>query len=47
VDSGTHMALDELGRLYTVASSYADMSDQQKDDVNKFAHQNPNGIVTA
>jgi hypothetical protein len=47
IDSGTHSALDAAGNLYTIASSYANMTDQQKGDANTFARQNPNGIATA
>lgn len=45
-DIGTHAAIDSAGNLYTIASSYANMTDQQKGDANTFARQNPNGIAT-
>jgi hypothetical protein len=49
-DSGSHQAIDtsgavtgQIGSVYTVDSTYADATDQQKDDMNAFAHANPNG----
>lgn len=45
-DSGSHQGIDltgtvtgAMGTVYTIASSYGDMTDQQKDDANAFAHQ--------
>lgn len=45
-DSGSHQAIDltgaatgAIGTVYTIASNYGDMSDQQKDDANAYAHQ--------
>lgn len=44
-DIGTHSAIDTsgtetgtVGNVYTVNSSYGDATDQQKDDMNAFAH---------
>jgi len=44
-DSGSHMAIDTsgtetgtVGEVYTVNSTYGGASDQQKDDMNAFAH---------
>jgi hypothetical protein len=44
-DSGTHQAIDTsgtqtgtMGAVYTVTSDYGSASDQQKDDMNAFAH---------
>jgi len=44
-DIGTHSAIDTsgtetgtVGNVYTVNSTYADATDQQKDDMNAFAH---------
>jgi len=44
-DSGVHQAIDTtgnetgtMGNVYTVNSSYGDASDQQKDDMNAYAH---------
>jgi len=38
-DSGVHSALGQDGQIYTVNSSYGSASDQEKDDMNRFAHQ--------
>ena len=45
-DSGSHQAIDltgavtgAAGAIYTVASTYGGASDQQKDDMNAYAHQ--------
>jgi hypothetical protein len=44
-DSGTHQAVDTtgtetgtVGSVYTVNATYGNASDQQKDDMNAFAH---------
>jgi len=44
-DSGSHQAIDvtgtqtgTVGGVYTVNSTYGQASDQQKDDMNAFAH---------
>jgi len=44
-DSGSHMAIDTtgtetgtVGGVYTVNNTYGGASDQQKDDMNAFAH---------
>lgn len=44
-DSGVHQAIDTsgtetgtVGGVYTVNSTYGDASDQQKDDMNAYAH---------
>lgn len=44
-DSGTHQAIDTsgtetgtVGGVYTVNSTYGQATDQQKDDMNAFAH---------
>jgi len=44
-DIGTHSAIDTsgtetgtVGNVYTVNSTYEDATDQQKDDMNAFAH---------
>jgi hypothetical protein len=44
-DIGTHAAIDSSGKAYTVNSTYANMTDQQKGDANRFAHANPNGTA--
>jgi hypothetical protein len=38
-DSGTHQGLDSSGNAYTINSTYGNMTDQQKNDANNFAHQ--------
>lgn len=45
-DSGSHQGVDltgavtgAVGTVYTIASNYGDMTDQQKDDANAYAHQ--------
>lgn len=45
-DSGSHQGIDltgavtgAVGTVYTIASNYGDMTDQQKDDANAYAHQ--------
>ena len=38
-DSGSHMGIDANGNVYTIAKPYGSMSDQEKDDANKYAHQ--------
>lgn len=42
-DIGTHMGLDANGNIVTINSTYANMSDSEKDSANAFAHQFPNG----
>lgn len=42
-DSGTHQALDANGNTYTVNSTYGAASAQQKDDMNRYAHNVGNG----
>jgi hypothetical protein len=37
-DSGSHSATDASGNTYTVNKSYGDMSPQEKDDANRYAH---------
>jgi hypothetical protein len=37
-DIGTHSATDASGRTYTISKTYAAMSEQEKDDANRFAH---------
>jgi hypothetical protein len=37
-DIGTHAATDASGRTYTISKTYADMTDQEKDDANRYAH---------
>lgn len=45
-DSGTHQGIDltglvtgAAGTVYTIAAGYADMTPQQQDDANAYAHQ--------
>jgi len=38
-DSGTHMGIDSSGNIITINSSYGDMTPDQKDAANAFAHQ--------
>jgi hypothetical protein len=38
VDSGTHQGMTDTGDVYTIAKTYADMTDQEKHDANNFAH---------
>jgi hypothetical protein len=45
-DSGSHSAIDltgtatgTVGQVYTVSSTYGGATDQQKDDMNAYAHQ--------
>jgi hypothetical protein len=49
-DSGSHQAIDTTGTMtgtvggvYTVSSTYGEASDQQKDDMNAYAHAIGNG----
>ncbi len=44
-DSGVHQGIDitggetgTMGNVYTINSSYGNMTDQQKDDANAYAH---------
>jgi hypothetical protein len=37
-DIGTHSATDSSGNSYTINKSYANMTPQEKDDANRFAH---------
>lgn len=37
-DSGSHSATDAQGNTYTINSTYANMTDAQKDDANRYAH---------
>lgn len=38
-DSGTHMGIDSSGNIVTINSSYGNMTPDQKDAANAFAHQ--------
>jgi hypothetical protein len=43
-DIGWHMALDRYGDLpYRIDLAYGEMTDAQRDDANRFAHQFPEG----
>jgi hypothetical protein len=37
-DIGMHSATDTSGNTYTINKAYGDMTDQEKDDANRFAH---------
>lgn len=37
-DSGSHMGIDANGNVYEIPKNYGDMSDQEKDDANDYAH---------
>jgi hypothetical protein len=37
-DIGTHSATDASGNTYTISKTYANMTDSEKDDANRFAH---------
>lgn len=37
-DIGQHSATDASGNTYTINKSYGSMTDQEKDDANRFAH---------
>lgn len=37
-DIGTHSGTDASGNSYTISKPYGQMSDQEKDDANRFAH---------
>jgi hypothetical protein len=41
------MGLDANGNFYNIVGNYGGMTDAQKDDANRFAHQFPNGSATA
>jgi hypothetical protein len=43
-DIGVHSASDGSGNIYTISKSYGQMTPQEKDDANRFARQNPNGL---
>jgi phage-related protein len=43
-DIGVHSASDGSGNVYTISKSYGQMTAQEKDDANRFARQNPNGL---
>ena len=38
LDSGTHQGMTSTGDVYTINKSYGDMTDQEKDDANNYAH---------
>jgi len=38
-DSGTHMGIDSSGNIITINSSYGNMTPEQKDAANAYAHQ--------
>lgn len=38
-DSGTHMGIDSSGAIITINSSYGNMTNEQKDAANAYAHQ--------
>jgi hypothetical protein len=40
VDSGSHMGIDANGLVVTIDKAYKDMTDEEKDAANRFAHQN-------
>jgi hypothetical protein len=37
-DSGTHQGLGSDGTVYTINADYGSMTDQQKDDANRYAN---------
>jgi hypothetical protein len=43
-DIGVHSAMDEGGNVYTIDKTYAQMTQEEKDDANDFAHQYPGGL---
>jgi hypothetical protein len=38
-DSGTHMGIDSSGNIITINSAYGNMTPEQKDAANNYAHQ--------
>lgn len=38
-DSGTHMGIDSNGNIITINSSYGNMTPEQQDAANAYAHQ--------
>ena len=42
-DTGWHMAIDKYGDTYWLGLRYDKMTDDQKDDANRFTRANPNG----
>jgi len=43
-DSGSHMGIDADGNIITIDKPIANMTDEEKDAANAFAHKFPSGI---